>query len=290
MKLTHILASSLVIAAAMTATAFANETVKLTINGASVGSEVPPQIINGHTMVPVRTIFEGVGARVSWDADTKTITGKKGSTIVTMQVDSNIVTVDGESKTIEAAPVIIDGRTLAPVRYVAEAFGGRVDWNPDTKVANIRTYKNKEAVTEATTESPKLSVEVKKRVVNAVSAEIGNYSVGKAESAAKLKKEFFDSTVKPNWDKAVQNDVDVNYINAMGTLYITYSDAAKTIDFYYRTEPYSSLSTTSYSCKEVKEKIVAIMKQAIDTEDISLLEEYNEQINQIIQDFKNEMK
>lgn len=63
---------------------YAAEEISLEINGEAVETEVPPQIIDGRTMVPVRAIFELVGAEVSWDGDTKTVTGTKDGTTVIM--------------------------------------------------------------------------------------------------------------------------------------------------------------------------------------------------------------
>ena len=76
----------------------------------------------------VRAIFEGVGAEVKWDSETKSITGNKNGIEVVMTVDSNIASVNGKNITMDCGPVIINNRTLAPARYVAEAFGYKVNW------------------------------------------------------------------------------------------------------------------------------------------------------------------
>ena len=69
------------------------------------------------------SIFEACGAKVNWDANTKTITGEKGNTTVVMQIDSNMLFINEKVTEMDATPVIIDGITLAPARYVAESFG-----------------------------------------------------------------------------------------------------------------------------------------------------------------------
>ena len=112
----------------------ADENISLTVNGEKVETQVPPTIIDGRTMVPVRDIFEACGAKVNWDANTKTITGEKGNTTVVMQIDSNMLFINEDVTEMDATPVIIDGRTLAPARYVAESFGGIVDWDAENKV------------------------------------------------------------------------------------------------------------------------------------------------------------
>lgn len=119
----------------------ANENISLKINGTDAEFDVMPQIIDGRTMVPVRAIFEAVGAEVTWDNGTKTVTGVKDNTTVKMTVNSNSETINGKTVEMDASPQIIDGRTLAPARYVAEAFGCSVEWDGVNKVVSIATSK-----------------------------------------------------------------------------------------------------------------------------------------------------
>ncbi|MCD8215993.1 MAG: hypothetical protein LUC97_10195 [Clostridiales bacterium] len=58
-------------------------------------------------------------------------------TTVVMTVDSNVMTINGEGQELEQSPVIIDGRTLVPVRAVVEAIGGEADWNSETREITI---------------------------------------------------------------------------------------------------------------------------------------------------------
>ena len=108
------------------------------INNETLESETEPQIIEGRTMVPVRAIVEGVGATVDWNADTKTVTGKKGSDIVIMNVGEKAMTVNGKKVDMDGEAMIIDSRAFAPARYVAEAFGYDVSWNGETKEVLIK--------------------------------------------------------------------------------------------------------------------------------------------------------
>ena len=108
------------------------------INNKVLESDTEPQIIDGRTMVPVRVIFEGVGATVGWNAETKTVTGKKGSDTVIMNVGEKAMTVNGKKVDMDGEAMIIDSRAFAPARYVAEAFGYDVSWNGDTKEVIIK--------------------------------------------------------------------------------------------------------------------------------------------------------
>ena len=114
-----------------------------TLNGVPLSFDVPPQIINGRTMVPVRTIFEALGAEVSWNEATQTVIGKNDKYEVNIQIGSNTmywaVIYDGYSTQVplDSPAVIIDGRTLIPARAVAEAFGCKVDWDENTRTVMI---------------------------------------------------------------------------------------------------------------------------------------------------------
>ena len=131
--------------------AYAEESnISLQINGSEISAEVPPTIMEGRTMVPVRAIFEAVGANIDFDAETKTITAKKGDTTVNMTVGAKIATVNSKEVQLDAPAVIVNGRTLAPARFVAETFGYTVQWDAENKIVKIN---GKESSTETTTET-----------------------------------------------------------------------------------------------------------------------------------------
>ena len=113
----------------MSVLTFAEDNINVVIDGKQIGFDVPPQIISGRTMVPIRAIFENMGATVQWDSDTSSAICTKGDTIVKMTVNSTSMYVNNQLQTMDIAPVEIDGRTLAPARYVAEALGADVQWS-----------------------------------------------------------------------------------------------------------------------------------------------------------------
>ena len=110
---------------------------KLSNNGAETTLDVPAQIIDGRTMVPLRAIFEALDAAVDWDGDTQTITSTKDSITVKMQIGSNILYKNGEESELDVPAQLVDGRTLVPVRAVAESFGADVEWDGDTQTVTI---------------------------------------------------------------------------------------------------------------------------------------------------------
>ena len=113
--------------------AFANNEISVYVNGKRVMFDVKPQTINDRTMVPIRAIFEAMGAVVDWDSNTQTAISTKDNTTVKMALNSTTMYVNDAPVAMDVAPQIIDNRTLSPARYVAEAFGFTVNWDEGTR-------------------------------------------------------------------------------------------------------------------------------------------------------------
>ena len=92
-----------------------------------------PVIENGRTLVPLRAIFEKIGAEITWDGETSTITAVKGDTEIKLTLNSTTAYKNGEAITLEVPAKSINGRTLVPVRFIADCFGVDVDWIPDVQ-------------------------------------------------------------------------------------------------------------------------------------------------------------
>ena len=115
----------------------ASSNVKVILDGKELSFDVPPQIVSGRTMVPLRAIFEAMGAKINWDASSLTVTAIRDNTEVILKIGSIKPTVNGIPVFLDQPGIIVDGRTLAPLRFVAEAFGGSVEWNDKTQTATI---------------------------------------------------------------------------------------------------------------------------------------------------------
>jgi N-acetylmuramoyl-L-alanine amidase len=102
------------------------------LNGRQLQFEVEPRIENGRTLVPLRAIFEAMGASVEWDESTRTVTAYNSSTTVVLPIGSTNPTVNGKTWLLDVPAKIVNDRTLAPLRFVGEAFGGTVEWNEQT--------------------------------------------------------------------------------------------------------------------------------------------------------------
>ena len=115
----------------------AGDGIKVIIDGKAMTFEVPPRIVNDRILVPLRAIFEEMGADVEYDDETRTVTATKGDTVVVLTIGDASPTVNGVVVTIDQPGIVVDNRTLAPLRFVAEAFGGTVEWVDATKTATI---------------------------------------------------------------------------------------------------------------------------------------------------------
>lgn len=103
--------------------------VNVKIDGKLIAFDQPALYIDGRTMVPVRGVFEKLGASVNWSQATNTITARKGTTIVELKIGSKTAKVNGISKTLDVAPLVLNNRTLIPLRFISEALGAKVGWD-----------------------------------------------------------------------------------------------------------------------------------------------------------------
>ncbi len=111
--------------------------VDLYVDLTKIDTDTPPTIVDGRTLVPLRAIFEALGAEVEWNNATRTATGTRGETVVSVQIDSSIAYVNGEAKELDVPAQIINDRTMVPARFVSEAMGCKVTWYQEEKTAAV---------------------------------------------------------------------------------------------------------------------------------------------------------
>ena len=98
-----------------------------------------PVIEEGRTLVPLRAIFEAIGAEVDWDDNTKTVTVKKDGTEISLTIDDKTAVKNGEKVELDVPAKIVNGRTLVPVRFIADCFGVDVDWDGVMQKVSLTT-------------------------------------------------------------------------------------------------------------------------------------------------------
>ena len=113
--------------------------ISIMIDNKPLYTDVPPVLLNGRTMVPLRAIFEALGMVVEYDASTGAITGTKGASTIQLVVNSSQSIVNGQTVPLDVPATVMDGRTLVPVRFIAESTGQSVGWEARTRTVDITT-------------------------------------------------------------------------------------------------------------------------------------------------------
>lgn len=115
--------------------------ISVQLNGRKIEFDQLPVITGGRTMVPVRAIFEALGAKVSWDAAARRMTAEDYDITVSLTVDSDVTSVNNESVSLEIPVQIINGRLMAPVRFISDCFGATVNWVAEMQRVELTTNK-----------------------------------------------------------------------------------------------------------------------------------------------------
>jgi copper amine oxidase-like protein len=135
-KLVSALVASILAAIALTVSIPAQaQNITIVVNGQQVGFDQPPIERSGRVFVPLRGVFERLGATVVYDNGVINATGN-GRTI-SLKIGSNVAIVNGNQEMIDVAPFLVGARTLVPLRFVSQALGANVDWNNNSQTVTI---------------------------------------------------------------------------------------------------------------------------------------------------------
>lgn len=107
------------------------------VDDAILTFDQPPVIVNDRTLVPLRGIFEALGATVEWDASTRTVSATRGETRLSLVVDTNVINKNGTNIQIDVPAQIIGDRTMVPVRAISESLDASVNWDGATRMVLI---------------------------------------------------------------------------------------------------------------------------------------------------------
>ncbi|WP_170311502.1 stalk domain-containing protein [Vallitalea okinawensis] len=99
--------------------------------------DTPPVIIEGRTLVPVRAITEGYGAKVEWKAETKEAIILKGEIEIILPLDSNKVLVNGDEVILDTQSDLMNDRIYVPLRFILETFGLDIEWDGETETIEV---------------------------------------------------------------------------------------------------------------------------------------------------------
>ena len=107
------------------------------VNDSEVVFDQQPVIINDRTLVPVRAIFEAMGAVVGWEEETNTVVSERNGVIIKISIGADSMEKGSEAVSLDVPAQIIGDRTLVPLRAISEAFGARVTWNGNDRSIDI---------------------------------------------------------------------------------------------------------------------------------------------------------
>jgi len=113
--------------------------IKIFINGTALETDVPPVLVEGRTLVPFRAIGEAMMAKVDWDNSARKVTLTLGDKTIHLVIGDKTAYVNGEAKTLDVPPMLVESRTMVPVRFISEAFGASVEWSQELWQVDITT-------------------------------------------------------------------------------------------------------------------------------------------------------
>ena len=115
----------------------AKDEIKVKVNNNYLEFDQSPIMVNHRTLVPLRAIAEAIGATVNWNEKTREVTILSENKTVNFKVGQNTIITDGKETILDIYPVIVNSRTLVPVRALSEAFGCVVGWIEDGQTVII---------------------------------------------------------------------------------------------------------------------------------------------------------
>ena len=138
LKITALVAAIILIAASgapfLSASA-STPPVRIVLDEANLNVNV--HMVRNRVMLPYREIAEGLGAQIAWDAGRRSVSVTLGDSAVSLTVDNANATANGRNVSLDAAPVLVDGRVFVPLRFLASELGWRVVWRADTRTVAL---------------------------------------------------------------------------------------------------------------------------------------------------------
>lgn len=118
------------------------EEISLFLNGNKIECDPTPVIENGRTLIPVRALFEKMGADVSWNGENQEVRIECGDIKISMTIGEKTAVVSDKAVGLSVPPAIINGRTMIPLRFVAESIGAKVSWDEDNRSVSVFTQED----------------------------------------------------------------------------------------------------------------------------------------------------
>ena len=123
-----------------TVSAFAVSPTVVKVNGKILQFQgTPPQTLSGRLMVPMRGIFEAIGAYVEYNPVLHRVVARKDNEMIELRSGDKVARRNGAEIELDVAPMSIRGRMMVPLRFIAESLGADVNFNKATNTVDIST-------------------------------------------------------------------------------------------------------------------------------------------------------
>ena len=135
MRLSSLLVLALLALAGLPAAAQQPVDISIVINGETLPNEPPPRLVGGKILIPLRPVFNALGADVK--SENKVITAQRGDRVVELVPNEKEASINGELVELEVPPLLFDGSLYVPLRFVAQAMGDDVAYDGNTKTLTV---------------------------------------------------------------------------------------------------------------------------------------------------------
>jgi phage baseplate assembly protein gpV len=109
----------------------------ITVDGITTLLDAAPEIHDGHTFLPIRPVVLALGGSLTYDPASKQLTITCNGTTIVLVIGRATATVNGQAQTLDAAPYVSNGRTMLPLRFIAQNLGCQVAWDGATRQATV---------------------------------------------------------------------------------------------------------------------------------------------------------
>lgn len=113
--------------------------IQIIINGEKLTFQQAPMMEKGRVLVPLRGVFEKLGATVNWDQQAKTVKAVKSGATINLKINSKVMTINKKQVHLDVAAELHNDHAMIPVRAISEAWGAKVEWDSNTRTVMIHS-------------------------------------------------------------------------------------------------------------------------------------------------------
>jgi hypothetical protein len=200
-KIVLFITVSVIMLMAFTTTSFAQLPLRVVVNGNRVNFPDAEPFIddNGRTQVPVRFVSEALGAEVSWEGSTKTVTISQGDKEIKIVIGKKDYTINGEKNLMDTEALLKEDRTFVPVRFVSEGLGARVDWDSAVRTVYIDTREKGDSKDDTPKDGSIIEVD------GYLVPNDTNIIIAKAQESKTVETRIFINFMMPDFEKQIED-------------------------------------------------------------------------------------